>query len=163
MPPFSTELWQEGAQFKSFKLVKGGQFDEAGVTKMLSDDPAQYPGCSGTRTLSDVSSSLDPAADVQNISDLHAQIAACHRGVSLILALVKEQSIEIVDFYMHAIMHTAEQAVRDLLRQVSQNAGGKVLQAVDWLDNGTKLVLEIDINEADGSATFDFTGTSPQM
>jgi N-methylhydantoinase B/oxoprolinase/acetone carboxylase alpha subunit len=55
MPPFSTELWQEGAQFKSFKLVKGGKFDESGVIKMLSDDPAQYPGCSGTRTLSDVS------------------------------------------------------------------------------------------------------------
>lgn len=54
MPPFSKELWEEGAQVKSFKLVKKGQFDEAGVVKILSEDPAQYPGCSGTRTLSDV-------------------------------------------------------------------------------------------------------------
>lgn len=55
MPPFSKELWEEGAQVKSFKLVKKGQFDEAGVVKILSEEPAQYPGCSGTRTLSDVS------------------------------------------------------------------------------------------------------------
>lgn len=163
MPPFSTELWQEGAQFKSFKLVKGGRFDEAGVTKILSDDPAKYPGCSGTRTLSDVSPNSGHALTRQNVSDLHAQIAACNRGVSLILTLVNEQSIEVVDFYMHAIMTTAERAVRDLLRQVSQNAGGKALQAVDWLDDGSKLVLKIDIDAVDGSATFDFTGTSPQM
>ena len=55
MPPFSKELWEEGAQFRSFKLVKAGHFDEEGVTKILSEEPAQYPGCSGTRTLSDVS------------------------------------------------------------------------------------------------------------
>lgn len=56
MPPFSTELWQEGAQVRSFKLVRRGQFDEKGVIKILSEDPAQYPDCSGTRTLSDVRS-----------------------------------------------------------------------------------------------------------
>ena len=55
MPPFSKELWEEGAQVKTFKLVKQGQFDEKGVIKILSEDPAQYPGCAGTRTLSDVS------------------------------------------------------------------------------------------------------------
>lgn len=54
MPPFSKELWEEGAQVRSFKLVNKGQFDEAGVIKILSEEPAQYPGCSGTRTLSDV-------------------------------------------------------------------------------------------------------------
>ena len=55
MPPFSKELWEEGAQMKSFKLVKSGKFDEEGITKILQEDPARYPGCSGTRTLSDVS------------------------------------------------------------------------------------------------------------
>jgi N-methylhydantoinase B/oxoprolinase/acetone carboxylase alpha subunit len=58
MPPFSKELWEEGAQIKSFKLVKKGKFDEEGITKIMSIDPAQYPGCVGTRTLSDVSSRL---------------------------------------------------------------------------------------------------------
>ena len=54
MPPFSKELWEEGAQMKSFKLVNKGKFDEEGIVKIMSEDPAQYPGCSGTRTLSDV-------------------------------------------------------------------------------------------------------------
>lgn len=102
-------------------------------------------------------------ADRQNLSDLHAQVAACHRGVVLIKALVDEQSLEVVDFYMHAIMKTAEKAVRDLLRHVNKKFGGKPLEAVDWLDDGTQLKLKIEIDEKDGSAVFDFTGTSPQM
>lgn len=172
MPPFSKELWEEGAQVKSFKLVKKGKFDEAGVVKILSEEPAQYPGCAGTRTLSDVSeppypslitSDKEEITDLQNLSDLHAQVAACHRGVVLINALVNEQSLELVDFYMHAIMSTAERAVRDLLRHVNKKFGGKPLEAVDWLDDGTQLVLKVTIDEADGSAVFDFTGTSPQM
>lgn len=64
---------------------------------------------------------------------------------------------------MHAIMHTAERAVRDLLRHVKKKFGGKPLEAVDWLDDGTQLVLKLSIDEEDGSAIFDFTGTSPQM
>lgn len=64
MPPFSKELWQEGAQVKSFKLVNNGVFDEAGVIRIFSEEPARYPGCSGTRTLKD------------NISDLKAQVAS---------------------------------------------------------------------------------------
>jgi len=81
----------------------------------------------------------------------------------LINALVNEQSLELVDFYMHAIMSTAERAVRDLLRHVNKKFGGKPLEAVDWLDDGTQIVLKVTIEEADGSAVFDFTGTSPQM
>lgn len=151
MPPFSKELWEEGAQVKSFKLVKKGQFDEKGVVKILYEDPAQYPGCSGTRTLSDC------------LSDLHAQVAACHRGVVLINALVDEQSLKVVDFYMHAIMRTAEKAVRDLLKHISKKFEGRVLEAVDWLDDGTQLMLKLTIDKEDGSAVFDFTGTSAQM
>jgi 5-oxoprolinase (ATP-hydrolysing) len=58
MPPNSTELFQEGAAIKSFKLVSNGVFDEAGITHLLLDIPATYKGCSGTRCIRD------------NISDL---------------------------------------------------------------------------------------------
>ena len=64
MPPFSKEIWQEGAQIKSFKIVKKGVFDEEGVKHHFYDEPAKYPGSSGTRTLKD------------NISDLKAQVAS---------------------------------------------------------------------------------------
>jgi 5-oxoprolinase (ATP-hydrolysing) len=149
MPPFSKELWEEGAQFKSFKLVNEGKFDEEGLIEHLNA-PGKYPGCSPTRTLRD------------NISDLHAQVAACHRGAVLINALVNEQSLDTVEFYMKAIMHTAERAVRDLLREVSKRFEGKPLEAVDYLDDGTRLVLKVSIDGEAGDAVFDFTGTSPQ-
>lgn len=77
MPPFSTELWQEGAQFKSFKLVKKGQFDEAGVIKILSEDPAQYPGCSGTRTLSDVSTLVQTRAVLTDVESIGSTCPDC--------------------------------------------------------------------------------------
>ncbi|EIW72692.1 hypothetical protein TREMEDRAFT_67004 [Tremella mesenterica DSM 1558] len=151
MPPFSKELWEEGAQTRSFKLVRKGEFDEEGLKKIMCDEPARYPGCSGTRTWSD------------NLSDLHAQVAACHRGTLLITNLVNEQSLEVVQYYMNAIMLTAERAVRDLLRHVSKKFGGKPLEAVDWLDDGTMIVLKVTIDEESGSAVFDFTGTSEQV
>ena len=31
MPPSSTTIYEEGAVFKSFKLVKGGEFQEKGL------------------------------------------------------------------------------------------------------------------------------------
>lgn len=53
MPPFSKELYQEGAAIKSFKIVSNGVIDIEGVKKHLYDMPGSYPGCSGTRLLRD--------------------------------------------------------------------------------------------------------------
>jgi len=63
MPPHSKSLSEEGAQFKSFFLVRSGHFCEEEVTNALMA-PAKEPGSSGTRNLKD------------NLSDLKAQIAA---------------------------------------------------------------------------------------
>ena len=49
MPPHSRELYQEGAAIKSEKLVSEGHFNEARITELLYDEPAQSPDCSGTR------------------------------------------------------------------------------------------------------------------
>jgi len=53
MPPNSKEIFQEGAAIKSEKLVSEGHFDEKKVTYLLLEEPAQHPGCSGTRCLTD--------------------------------------------------------------------------------------------------------------
>jgi len=37
------------------------------------------------------------------------------------------------------------------------------LSAVDYMDNGAAIALNITINRAEGSAVFDFTGTDPQI
>lgn len=62
MPPQSRTIFDEGAAIVSFKVVSKGEFDEAGLVKLLVEEPAKHNY--GTRTLSD------------NISDIHAQIAA---------------------------------------------------------------------------------------
>lgn len=80
----------------------------------------------------------------------------------LIRKLIEESSLETVQFYMHAIQRTAEQAVRSMLRDVNKRFGGQVLEAVDQMDDGTQIKLRIEIDAESGGATFDFTGTSPQ-
>jgi 5-oxoprolinase (ATP-hydrolysing) len=147
MPPHSTELWQEGVAVETFKIVKEGIFDDAGLHEILVDIPGSYPGCSGTRTLKD------------NIADLKAAIAANNRGIQLITALVQDYTWPVVEFYMQAIQDNAANAVRELLRTFSKRFAGQDLQATDYLDDGTPLSLRISIDEETGDATFDFEGT----
>ncbi|KAJ8102289.1 Hydantoinase B/oxoprolinase-domain-containing protein [Lipomyces tetrasporus] len=151
MPPHSRELYQEGAAILSEKLVSEGHFDEQRITELLLHEPAQYPGCSGTRCLPD------------NINDLKAQVAANQKGISLIESLINEYSESVVQFYMLAIQDNAELSVKSMLKQLSKRFEGRVLQAKDHMDDGSLICLTIDINGNDGTAVFDFTGTGPEI
>ncbi|KAJ9260556.1 hypothetical protein DTO212C5_8485 [Paecilomyces variotii] len=142
-------LEQEGARIKSFKLASEGKFDEEGITKILVHDPAQYEGCVGSNSIND------------NLSDLKAQIAANQRGSLLIHELFAAYGTKVVQFYMAAIQGTAELAVRRYLKRVAMTHPGP-LKAVDYLDDGTEIHLEVRIDAANGSADFDFTGTGPE-
>lgn len=64
--------------------MSNGQFDEDGITKILVDEPAQFPGCVGTSSLYD------------NLSDLRAQVAANAKGSKLIESLFDEYGREVV-------------------------------------------------------------------
>ena len=158
MPPNSTLLAQEGAAIVSFRLVRGGEFDEAGVSALLLA-PAALPGCSGARCLSD------------NLSDLRAQVAANTRGIALLGELVAEQGLSTVQSYMAHIRVAAERAVRGMLAAFSLAQGlparGGSVQAEDFLDDGTPIRLRVSIDreagDASASAVFDFTGTGPQV
>ncbi|KFA71071.1 hypothetical protein S40288_05544 [Stachybotrys chartarum IBT 40288] len=150
MPPNSTELWQEGAAIESFKMIKEGVFDEAGVVHHLYDVPGSYPGCSGTRTLSD------------NIADLKAAVASNQKGIELIRALIKEFSWPVVQLYMKAIQDNAAQAVRELLRSFAAKYEEGVLEATEMNDDGILFKLKITIDKNSGDAIFDFTGTGPE-
>ncbi|KAA8649533.1 hypothetical protein EYZ11_004861 [Aspergillus tanneri] len=151
MPPKSTELWQEGAAIEGDKVVSNGVFDEDRMIELLVRKPAEHPGCSGARCVSD------------NISDLKAQIAANTRGITLIQGLFAEYGVETVQKYMYAIQETAETAVRNLLKDLHHRFGGQPLEAVDYMDDGTPIKLKITINGSDGSAVFDFAGTGPEV
>lgn len=120
-----------------------------GITKILVEDPAQYPGCVGSNSIYD------------NLSDLKAQIAANQRGTLLIQELFAEYGTRTVQRYMAAIQETAEVTVRQYLKKVAQ-IHPEPLKAVDYLDDGTEIHLEVRIDPESGSADFDFTGTDPE-
>ncbi|CAF97977.1 unnamed protein product, partial [Tetraodon nigroviridis] len=180
MPPHSTSLQQEGAVFTSFKLVTGGVFQEAAVSEALMA-PAQYPGCSGTRNLHD------------NLSDLRAQVAANQRGSQLVGELIDCYGLAVVQAYMGYIQvaarskkegggegvpstdaafvllfqSNAELAVRDMLREFArrrrQQTGSLEVESEDFMDDGTPIRLRVQINEEEGSAVFDFSGTGTEV
>ncbi|CAG5101529.1 Oidioi.mRNA.OKI2018_I69.YSR.g17179.t1.cds [Oikopleura dioica] len=88
MPPMSTSINEEGAIFRSFKIVSAGDFQESALIAHLNE-PAKHPGCTGTQNLSD------------NLADLHAQIAANVRGSQLVKELIEEYSFPRVLKYMN--------------------------------------------------------------
>jgi len=88
-----------------------------------------------------------------NLSDLKAQVAANRKGIDLIWALIQEQSLKEVYKYMFAIQeHNAELAVRVPLKE--KHTSGAALRAVDYIDDGTPIMLSISIDEETGSAVF---------
>jgi 5-oxoprolinase (ATP-hydrolysing) len=129
---------------------------QTGITDLLNE-PAKYPGSSGTRNLAD------------NLSDLRAQVAANHRGIVLVNELIDECGLDVVVAYMQHIQQNAEVAVREMLTakakdtptEFQQPDGKVVLHATDHLDDGSPITLAVTIDPTDGSAVFDFTGTGP--
>lgn len=155
MPPHSKYLWEEGATFKSFKLVDKGKLREKELIEALLVEPAKHPGCAGTRCLQD------------NLSDLKAQIAANQKGIVLVSELIDYYGLNVVQSYMTYIQENAEVAVREMLKEMGRNAfekyGTTTLEAEDLMDCGSKIKLKIDIDSQNGSATFDFSGTSCEV
>ncbi|KAJ9201029.1 hypothetical protein DTO164E3_3778 [Paecilomyces variotii] len=149
MVPDSKELWQEGMAVKSMKIVSSGVFLEEEI-RDLFNKVAEYPGCSATRRLND------------NISDIKAKISANQRGITLIQQLCEEFTLPIVHLYMHGIQDNAEVAIKELFKKVYRKTKGKPLKAVDWLDDGTPIQLEVTIDSEEGTAIFDFEGTGAQ-
>ncbi|KAH6904272.1 cytoplasmic protein [Coprinopsis sp. MPI-PUGE-AT-0042] len=151
MPPTSVSIFEEGANIESFKIVDGGVFNSKELYVHMVDKPAQYPGSSGCRNIRDVE------------SDLKAQIAANHKGIQLIHAIVEDYGLGTVQEYMYHIRANAEMSVRNLLRDVAKRAGTNILSAIDYLDDGSPIQLHVEINEQEGSAVLDFEGTGCEL
>lgn len=163
MPPFSKFIWEEGAAVKTFKLVEKGIFQEDGIAKLLC-----YP-CSeesthkipGTRRLQD------------NLSDLHAQVAANQRGITLINELIEQYGLETVQAYMNHVQANAEEAVREMLKSVAARVSSEskrsgegdsvTIEEEDYMDDGSSIHLKLTIDSRKGEAFFDFSGTSPEV
>jgi len=159
MPPFSKWLVEEGACITSFTLVKNSEFQEEGITHLLNKPEtikqhrAYVLNNRATRNLSD------------NISDLKAQVAANHRGISLLRDLTKEYGLKEVLRYMIFIQKNAEESIRQYLVELSLRERLNeidTLRATDYMDDGTRLCLSITIDRTSRHAIFDFTGTDTE-
>eukprot|EP00871_Galdieria_phlegrea_P004105 jgi/Galph1/4696/GphlegSOOS_G3367.1 len=169
MPPFSRTLNDEGLALESFLLVHDNEFREKEITQEL-----EKAGC---RCIGDV------------ISDLRAQVAANQKGIMLLVELCRSASLRVVQSYMKHIQVAAAWSVQDMLKKLAHQAmryqsSGKteykvegdleldvemantdavVLRGVDYMDDGSCIQLRMTIHPKQGSAVFDFNGTSPQV
>jgi 5-oxoprolinase (ATP-hydrolysing) len=142
MPPFSKSLEEEGVCIKTFKLVQNGEFQEAGITKILTE--------AGTRALAD------------NVSDLKAQVSANQKGIALLHEMVQTHTLAVVQAYMQHLRDNAGQSVRALLKSFG-GENNLQLEAEDFLDEGSRIALQVNIDKNTGSACFDFSGTSKEL
>jgi len=79
---------------------------------------------------------------------------------------VDHYSLEVVQAYMLHVQDSAEEAVRNRLRELSLSKGLKevdTIKAVDYMDDGSPIVLQLTIDRRDGSAIFNFDGTGPEI
>ena len=174
MPPNSTCLIEEGATFKCFKLIDQGVFQEQKVVDAFMA-PGKIEGLSGCRTLND------------NLNDLKAQIAANQKGTMLINELIDYYGLDVVQAYMRYIQENAAKSVRETFQNIvakfNQNKSSTtvsnrsslyksgpensdkylVLNAEDYMDDGTAICLQVTIDKEDYSAKFDFSGTGLQV
>lgn len=148
MMPESKELWEEGINIETMKIVSGGNFLEDEVRQAF-EKAGEFPGCSVTRRMGD------------NISDLKAQVSANQRGIVLLRKLCDEYSIPVVHKYMNGIQRNAELAVREWFKKFAREHP-EPLTATDYLDDGTPMTVTITINAETGGAIYDFTGSGPQ-
>jgi 5-oxoprolinase (ATP-hydrolysing) len=139
MPPFSTNIGEEGVLIDNFKLVEGGEFREEALRELLrgGSHPARNPG--------------------QNIADLRAQIAANEKGVQELEDIVRQHGRETVMRYMRHVQDNAEECVR---RVITALRDGRFILA---MDNGAQIQVAVRVDHERRSARIDFSGTSGQL
>jgi 5-oxoprolinase (ATP-hydrolysing) len=138
MPARSARVEDEGVLIDDFQLVAEGRLLE-------------------TETRALFAAGAHPARNIdQNIADLKAQIAACACGAEELRRLVAQYGRDVVDAYMGHVQDNAAEAVRRVI--ASLNGGA----FVNTLDDGSRIAVRIDVDQAARAAVVDFAGTSPQ-
>jgi 5-oxoprolinase (ATP-hydrolysing) len=139
MPPDSRTIADEGVLIDNELLVDEGQFREDAMRALLAsgEHPARNPD--------------------RNIADLKAQLAACIRGAEGLAETARDYGPQVVAAYMDHVLANAEESVRRLLGRLDDG------EFAYEMDNGASVRVRITVDKQARSATFDFTGTSPQQ
>ncbi|MDH5188846.1 MAG: hydantoinase B/oxoprolinase family protein [Rhodospirillaceae bacterium] len=139
MPPNSTTVKEEGILFDNVQIVKGGEFLEADIKKLLLS--GKYPA-------------RNPE---QNIADMGAQIAANEKGARELKRMTDHFGLDVIKAYMGHVQDNAEETVRRVI---------DVLSDGDFsyeMDDGSLIKVSIRIDKNNRSAVVDFSGTSDQQ
>ncbi|WP_106390853.1 hydantoinase B/oxoprolinase family protein [Enhygromyxa salina] len=139
MPADSRHVDEEGVLFDDFLLVDEGRLRRDAVREQLAAGP--WPA-------------RDPD---QNLADLEAQLAANHKGVNELRRTVERWTLPVVRAYMGHVRDNAANSVRELL------ARGEHARRFEYaMDDGSVIVVRVDIDPDTRSCRVDFTGTSEQ-
>jgi 5-oxoprolinase (ATP-hydrolysing) len=138
MPPFSRSIEEEGILVQGLQLVQGGVLREAQLRAALAAGP--WPA-------------RNPA---QNLADLRAQLAANARGIAEIERAAQRHGLDTLHAYMRHVQDNAAECVQRAIAQLTPGAFRYEL------DDGSAVVVRIDIDHERARARVDFTGTSPQ-
>ena len=142
VPTNATEIYQEGLRIPPLKLREGGVFNET-LVKMLRQN-VRIPDTV--------------------MGDLNAQVAACTVASRRLGELAERYGHNQLAAIFDELLLRSETMTRRALRAIPEG----VYRCVDYLDNdGIELDKPIRIEVAaivkDGTITFDFEGTSPQV
>ena len=135
-PADSTTVDDEGVLIDNFLLVSAGKFREAELQELLTSStwPARNPA--------------------KNIADLKAQVAACERGTSELLAVIGQFGLAVVHAYMGHVKDNAEESVRRVIDRLSD------CSFTYAMDDGYQVTVAIRVDRASRTAVIDFSGTS---
>lgn len=139
MPPFSTSVEEEGVLLDAVPVVRDGRFQEDDLRALLGHGahPARNPD--------------------QNIADLRAQVAANEKGVRELRKMVGHFGLDVVRAYMGHVQDNAEESVRHVIDSLRRGA------FTYDMDDGSQIVVSVQVDEEARRATVDFTGTSAQQ
>jgi len=149
MPPASSHIDEEGVLIHNFVIVHKGTFMEESLKDLLLNFKYQ------ARNIN------------ERLHDFRAQIAACRKGITELNNLLDRYGIETVTEYMGHIQKNAEYSVKKALMKFVQKNNKFNSTFEDYLDDGTKIKVNIEINSGNNppetvNAVIDFSGTGRQ-
>ena len=136
MPPYSTNLAEEGVVIPPMYLVQHGEIRWEEIKEVLTN--SKYP----TRALE------------ENLADLNAALASNRNGELALQKLVLEHGLSKVHFYMKRLKDYSTQKMKLRL----QTFGKGIYEAEEFLDDDSKLKVKIEI--ADNECVIDFSGSA---
>lgn len=140
--PNSTDVWQEGVQYPTVKLVSRGERVEDMFRLVAAN--SRFPELL--------------------LGDLEAQIGGCTMGHEMVQEVIAQHGLPAVLAAMQAMRSDAEAAARRAVAAVPEGVyTASSFLDDDGLNRGQRIPIEVRVIVKDGTVTIDFTGIGAQV